>query len=108
MVPIETLEHSLEQVPISVKKLAPLVRTYINYVLYLRKIFTLVSCILFILTLAQADFFCELDNSVGEVVIKHPTWDEFRDNWSQTCPWIPPNNSREDDKRFHAQLRSTM
>ena len=107
MVPIETLEHSLQQVPISVKKLAPLVSTYIQLYAILAQDIHPSILYSFLLTLIQADFFCELDNSVGEVVIKHPTWDEFRDNWSQTCPWIPPND-REDDKRFHAQLRSTM
>ena len=67
VVPIETLEKALEQVPISVKKLAPM-----------------------------ADFFCEIDNSQctssgGEVEIRTPgiTWDTFRDNWAQTCPWAP-------------------
>ncbi|KAL7530755.1 hypothetical protein ACHAXR_007132 [Thalassiosira sp. AJA248-18] len=65
VVPIETLEMSLKQVPISVKKLAPI-----------------------------ADFFCELDNSPtpsGEVTLKTEgvTEDKFRDNWAQTCPWVP-------------------
>ena len=64
VVPIETLEESLKQVPISVKKLAPM-----------------------------ADFFCELDNSptLGEVTLNTEgiTWDLFRDNWAQTCPWVP-------------------
>ena len=67
VVPIETLELSLSQVPISVKKLAP-----------------------------DADCFCELDNSPtsGEVSLKTEgmTWDEFRDNWAQTCPWVPPSS----------------
>ena len=53
---------SLLQVPISIKKLAPM-----------------------------ADFFCELDNAPGtdEVTIKTEgiTWDSFRDKWAQTCPW---------------------
>lgn len=62
VVPTETLENSLRQVPISVKKLAPI-----------------------------ADFFAELDNAVGEVKLKTEgvTWDSFRDNWAQTCPWTP-------------------
>ena len=66
MVPDETLEKSLEQVPISVKKLAPL-----------------------------ADFFCELDNSEGEVKLSTEgiTWDKFRDNWAQVCPW--PGHKRK-------------
>ena len=76
VVPLETIEKSIEHVPISVKKLAPLV-----------------------------DFFCELDNSChtsgkedcgsgrsgGEVrmVTEGITWDAFRDNWAQTWPWVP-------------------
>lgn len=79
VVPLETLEEALEQVPISVKKLAPL-----------------------------ADFFCELDNShtagkdddtgvalrmMSEGITWEITWDSFRDNWAQTCPWVPPSSS---------------
>jgi len=64
VVPLETLEMSLKQVPISVKKLAPM-----------------------------ADFFCELDNSptLGEVTMKTEgiTWESFRDNWAQACPSVP-------------------
>ena len=64
VVPHETIEMSLLQVPISIKKLAPL-----------------------------ADFFCELDNAPGanEITIQTEgvTWDSFRDVWSQTCPWPP-------------------
>lgn len=70
IVPHESLEMSLEQVPISVKKLAPL-----------------------------ADFFCELDNSYDaaeggsevRMITQGITWDAFRDNWAQTCPWVPPS-----------------
>lgn len=69
VVPVETLEMSLKQVPISVKKLAP-----------------------------TADFFCELDNSPssGEVSMKTGgiTWDLFRDNWAQTCPWVPGQHGK--------------
>lgn len=65
VVPHETLEMSLKQVPISITKLSPL-----------------------------ADFFCELDNApeADEITISTDgiTWDSFRDVWSQTCPW-PPN-----------------
>mmetsp|Transcript_21811 Transcript_21811/g.44888 ORF Transcript_21811/g.44888 Transcript_21811/m.44888 type:complete len:492 (+) Transcript_21811:76-1551(+) len=65
VVPRETLEMSLRQVPKSIEKLAPL-----------------------------ADFFCELDNAPGDGEIKIRTdgitWDSFRDAWAQTCPW-PPN-----------------
>lgn len=62
IVPLETLELSLKQVPISVKILAP-----------------------------TADFFAELDNSPGDVTMTTEgiTWDSFRDNWAQTCPWVP-------------------
>eukprot|EP00571_Detonula_confervacea_P003635 CAMPEP_0172314718 /NCGR_PEP_ID=MMETSP1058-20130122/23237_1 /TAXON_ID=83371 /ORGANISM="Detonula confervacea, Strain CCMP 353" /LENGTH=360 /DNA_ID=CAMNT_0013028657 /DNA_START=255 /DNA_END=1337 /DNA_ORIENTATION=+ len=64
LVPRETLEMSLKQVPISVNILAPM-----------------------------ADFFCELDNSPtsGDVTMttESITWDSFRDNWAQTCPWVP-------------------
>eukprot|EP00581_Thalassiosira_minuscula_P006305 CAMPEP_0183746956 /NCGR_PEP_ID=MMETSP0737-20130205/67020_1 /TAXON_ID=385413 /ORGANISM="Thalassiosira miniscula, Strain CCMP1093" /LENGTH=406 /DNA_ID=CAMNT_0025982663 /DNA_START=266 /DNA_END=1486 /DNA_ORIENTATION=- len=64
VVPIETLELSLKQVPISVRKLAP-----------------------------QADFFCELDNSPTskEVMLQTEgiTWDSFLSNWAQTCLWVP-------------------
>ena len=49
VIPIETLEKSLEHVPLSVKKLA--------------------GCV---------DFFCELDNSSEEVALKGMTWDIFR------------------------------
>ena len=56
VVPAETLEASLRQVPISVKILAP-----------------------------KADFFAELDNSGSEVKLttEGVTWDSFRDNWVQ-------------------------
>lgn len=56
--PVETLEDSLRQVPISVKILSP-----------------------------TADFFAELDNSSGEVSLatEGVTWDSFRDNWAQTA-----------------------
>ena len=64
VVPRDTLEMSLKQVPISIKKLAPL-----------------------------SDFFCELDNAPGadEITITTEgiTWDSFRDAWAQTCPWPP-------------------
>jgi hypothetical protein len=75
VVPLETLASSLEQVPISVKILAPL-----------------------------ADFFCELDNSHDDsakvnggggdvrMMTEGITWDAFRDNWAQSCPWVPPSS----------------
>lgn len=65
VVPLETLEMALKQVPISVKKLAPMV-----------------------------DFFCELDNSPsasGEVSLttEGVTEESFQSNWAQSCPWVP-------------------
>jgi hypothetical protein len=83
VVPLETLESSLEQVPISVKKLAPL-----------------------------ADFFCELDNSVdgcsGGVDIRMMTegitWDSFRDNWAQTCPWVPSSSSSSSEAKMMGKM----
>merc|ERR1719203_109666 len=64
VVPLETLELSLKQVPISVNILRH-----------------------------EVTFFAELDNSpsAGEVTLatENVTWDSFRDNWAQTCPWVP-------------------
>jgi predicted kinase len=80
VVPLETIEKLIEHVPISVKKLAPLV-----------------------------DFFCKLNNSChasekdncgsggsgGEVkmMTEGITWDAFRENWAQTCPRVPLSSS---------------
>lgn len=68
VVPEETLEMALKQVPISIEKLSP-----------------------------QVDYFCELDNSLdsGEITIKTPgvTWDSLRNNWLQTCPWPGPRQN---------------
>ncbi|KAL3776817.1 hypothetical protein ACHAWO_002983 [Cyclotella atomus] len=62
VVPEQTLDAAMKQVPISVNKLAPLV-----------------------------DYFCEIDNSKdsGELTLKTPgvTWESFQTNWMQTCPW---------------------
>ena len=58
-IPKETLEASLKQVPLSVSKLAPAV-----------------------------DFFCEIDNSTpgdATLMTEGMSWDDFRDNWAQTC-----------------------
>lgn len=64
VVPPDTLKLSLKQVPISVSKLA-----------------------------SKVDFFCEIDNSPNlnevKLVTESITWDSFRDNWAQTCPWVP-------------------
>lgn len=69
VVPIETLQDSLTQVPESVKLLAPL-----------------------------TDYFCELHNAPNsrDVVLATDgiTWDSFRDNWAQTCPWPPKERRR--------------
>ena len=62
VVPEQTLDAAMKQVPISVNKLAPMV-----------------------------DYFCEIDNSKdsGELTLKTPgvTWESFQTNWMQTCPW---------------------
>ena len=62
VVPETTLDEAIQQVPVSVEKLAPL-----------------------------ADYFCEIDNSQdsGEITLKTPgvTWELFQINWLQTCPW---------------------
>lgn len=68
VIPEGTLEMALKQVPISIEKLSQ-----------------------------KVDFFCELDNSrdSGEIAIKTPgvTWDSFRNNWLQTCPWPGPRQN---------------
>lgn len=65
-VPEETLDEAIGQVPVSVNKLSPLV-----------------------------DYFCEIDNSQdsGDITIKTPgiTWESFKMNWMQTCPWPNAN-----------------
>jgi len=64
VVPKETLEMALEQVPKSVKILAPL-----------------------------TDYFCELDNSPDaddiEIRTEGQDWAKFQSNWLQTCAWVP-------------------
>ena len=69
VVPETTLDEAIQQVPISVEKLAPL-----------------------------ADYFCEIDNSQdsGEITLKTPgvTWESFQINWLQTCPWPQSNESK--------------
>jgi len=63
VVPRHTLELALEQVPRSVKILAPL-----------------------------ADYFCELNNAPGkdiEIVTEGEDWDDFQVQWLQTCAWVP-------------------
>jgi hypothetical protein len=83
VVPLETLESSLVQVPISVRKLAPLV-----------------------------DFFCELDNSVDcgsdgvdvRIMTEGITWDAFRYNWAQTCPWVMPSKTISGEGRMMGKM----
>jgi len=69
VVPIETLHDSLAQVPESVKLLRP-----------------------------QTDYFCEIHNAPDseevELATHGITWDSFRDNWAQTCPWPPRERRR--------------
>jgi predicted kinase len=64
VVPLETLEIALDQVPRSVKILAPMVT-----------------------------YFCELHNAPGaadiELVTPGETWESFESRWHQTCAWVP-------------------
>lgn len=67
VIPRKTLEMALEQVPKSVKILAPL-----------------------------ADYFCELNNasSKDDIEIVGDDWDSFRSQWVQLCAWVPRKRSR--------------
>lgn len=62
--PESVLEKALEQVPRSVKRLAPLV-----------------------------DYHIELNNAPDtediEIVTPGETWESFKSHWIQTCAWIP-------------------
>jgi len=63
IVPLETLEMAIEQVPRSVKILGPLV-----------------------------DYFCELNNAPGkpiELTTEGETWESFEGKWAQMCAWVP-------------------
>jgi len=63
IVPRETLELALDQVPRSVHVLAPL-----------------------------ADYFCELNNAPGldiEILTEGQDWDDFQVQWLQMCAWVP-------------------
>jgi hypothetical protein len=64
VVPREVLERALDQVPRSVKVLAPLV-----------------------------DYFCEINNAPGapdvELITEGETWETFESKWIQTCAWVP-------------------
>mmetsp|Transcript_22225 Transcript_22225/g.40372 ORF Transcript_22225/g.40372 Transcript_22225/m.40372 type:complete len:98 (+) Transcript_22225:852-1145(+) len=61
--------EALEQVPKSVKILAPLV-----------------------------DYYCELNNAPNapdiELVTEGETWEDFTKQWIQTCAWVPPHRSK--------------
>jgi hypothetical protein len=61
--------EALEQVPKSVKILAPLV-----------------------------DYYCELNNAPNtpdiELVTEGETWESFTKQWIQTCAWVPPHRSK--------------
>ena len=63
-VPKETLESAFEEVPKSVSKLK--------------------SCV---------DYYCALNNGPGtsgiEILTEGITWEDFEQNWNQTCAWIP-------------------
>ncbi len=69
VIPRKTLEMALEQVPKSVKILAPL-----------------------------ADYFCELNNAPNkddiEIMTEGEDWDSFRSQWLQLCAWVPRKRSR--------------
>lgn len=69
VVPKHTLLEALEQVPKSVKELAPL-----------------------------ADYYCELHNAPNtpdiELVTEGETWESFTEQWIQTCAWVPPKRSK--------------
>ena len=63
VVPKETLEKALDQVPRSVKVLGPLV-----------------------------DYFCEINNAPGAPdveLMSEGDWDTFEKKWLQTCAWVP-------------------
>jgi len=88
MIPEEILENSLEQVPLSVSILSPLV-----------------------------DFSCEIDNSVISKdddikLVKTSTrdlsWDGFNSVWLQTCAWVPKSKraslQRRENNRLHEVL----
>lgn len=69
VVPLEVLEKALDQVPKSVKILAPL-----------------------------ADYFCELNNGLGpdiEMNTSEEDWDSFQSNWLQTCAYVPGNRKKK-------------
>lgn len=71
MVPKETLEKALEQVPKSVKILAPLV-----------------------------DYYCQLDNkpNADDIELVKPdgeTWETFQMRWMQTCAWVPRRRGKK-------------
>jgi len=68
-IPQETLEMAIKQVPISVAKLKD-----------------------------QVDSYYKINNSPTakgvELMTKDCTWDIFKQNWIQTCAWIPESASK--------------
>ena len=84
VVPQEILEKALEQVPKSVKILAPL-----------------------------ADYFCELNNGLGpgiEMNTADQDWDSFQSNWLQTCAYVPGNKKKKpfSSRHFRQNLRGSQ
>lgn len=81
VVPRETLEASLEQVPKSVEILSPIV-----------------------------DFFCELNNppdSDIEIITDDMDWDTFQVNWLQTCAYVPGKRKKTFGTRKEAHKKAT-
>lgn len=84
VVPQEVLEKALEQVPKSVKILAPL-----------------------------ADYYCELNNGLGpdiEMNTADQDWDSFQSNWLQTCAYVPGNRKKKpfSSRHFRQNLRGSQ
>lgn len=67
--PQKVLEEALEQVPRSVKRLAPLVDYHVE-----------------LLNAPDADDI--------EIVTEGETWESFQSQWIQTCAWIPRKRSQ--------------
>ena len=84
VVPQEVLEKALDQVPKSVKILAPL-----------------------------ADYFCEVNNGLGpdiEMITGDEDWDTFQSNWLQTCAYVPGNRKKKlfSTRHFPQNLRGSQ
>jgi len=82
-IPQETLEMAIKQVPISITKLKD-----------------------------QVDFYCKLNNSPSskdvELMAEECTWENFKQNWIQTCAWIPTKKEENNGsgKRFSRDDRN--